>query len=143
MTDTVTQNITRREKTWAELAEEEDEYLEELQNQVQFLNQTMNKNESNQLAGKQLTNFQKRMIERIQRHDKLIEVGLQQVPDIISKEDILITFKQYYIRDCHFKRSNCFFYLPKDKAIKLVEDCNLRITIKGVNLLIVMLPLKI
>ena len=30
MTDTVTWCNTRREKTWAELAEEEDEYLEEL-----------------------------------------------------------------------------------------------------------------
>ncbi|CAD8135115.1 unnamed protein product [Paramecium pentaurelia] len=134
MTDTVTQSITRREKTWAELAEEEDEYLEELQNQ--------NKNEQSQLAGKQLTNFQKRMIERIQKYDKPIEVGLYQVPEDISKEDIYIAFKQYHIRDCYFRRLNCFFYLPKEQSIKLVEESNLRITIKGVNLLIVMLPLK-
>ncbi|CAK74954.1 unnamed protein product (macronuclear) [Paramecium tetraurelia] len=135
MTDAVTQSIPRREKTWAELAEEEDEYLEELQNQIQ--------NEQSQLAGKQLTNFQKRMIERISRYEKPIEVGLQQVPERIREEDILIAFKQYYIRDCSFKRPNWFFYLPKEQAIKLVEESNLRITIKGANLLIVMLPLKI
>ncbi|CAD8061645.1 unnamed protein product [Paramecium sonneborni] len=135
MSDTVTQNITRREKTWAELAEEEDEYLEEIQNQ--------NQNELSQQAGKQLTNFQKRLIERIQRYETLIEVGLQKVPDTIRIQDILIAFKQYHITDCYFQRSNCFFYLPKEKSIKLVEDSNLRITIKGVSLLIVMLPLKI
>ncbi|CAK85463.1 unnamed protein product (macronuclear) [Paramecium tetraurelia] len=135
MTDTVTQSIPRREKTWAELAEEEDEYLEELQNQ--------NKNESSQLAGKQLTNFQKRMIERIRKCDEPIEVGLQQVRNSISQEEIYTAFKQYHIRDCYFKYDNCFFYLPKEQSIKLVEESNLRITIKGRSILIVILPLKI
>ncbi|CAD8138837.1 unnamed protein product [Paramecium octaurelia] len=135
MTDTVTQSIPRREKTWAELAEEEDDYLEELQNQ--------NKNESSQLAGKQLTNFQKRMIERIQKCDKPIEVGLQQVRDTITMEEIIIAFKKYNIRDCYFKNDNCFFYLPKEQSIKLVEESNLRITINGRSILIVILPLKI
>ncbi|CAD8044486.1 unnamed protein product [Paramecium primaurelia] len=135
MIDTVKQSIKNKENTKAELIIEGDEHLKELQNQ--------NNNESINLAGKQLTNFQKRLIEKISLYNKPIEVGLYQVPEKICKEDVHIAFKQYHIRNCNFKRLNCFFNLPKDQAIQLVQETNLRITIKGENLLIVMLPLKI
>ncbi|CAD8140138.1 unnamed protein product [Paramecium pentaurelia] len=139
MIDTVKQSIKNKENTQAGLIIEGDEYLKS----SQLLQYTQNNNESINLAGKQLTNFQQRLIEKISLYNKPIEVALYQVPEKICKEDVHIAFKQYHIRNCYFKRLNCFFNLPKDQANQLVQETNLRITIKGENLLIVMLPLKI
>ncbi|KAM3140855.1 hypothetical protein pb186bvf_007082 [Paramecium bursaria] len=101
-------------KSWAQIAEEEDEL--EL-----------------------MTNYQRRLISLVEAQEGLIDIGIKGYPKRATTQD-LIDSLPCNVKECQIVREHCMFKVTKTYAIELIAN-NLKIKVKNYQLPVVIQPI--